>query len=361
MNTGSCMREDGSHTSLIAEEATYLTAASDGSRVIYTKGGDLYEDDLQNGATTNLEPGAEIVGILGVSEDLSYIYLVARGTLAPGGESGQNNLYLRHDGETRYITTFGTQNEEEKPGESLYPQGGRSSLALPWESDVGFRTAQVTPSGGDVVFMSTQSLTGYDNVGPEGKRAIEVYVYDAGGNALSCVSCDTTGERPTAVAGQSTYGGFLAISAYPTYQLHVISDDGGRVFFESRQPLLPQANNQKLNVYEWERDGSGSCNEQSGCVYLLSTGSSPTSSYFIDASADGNDVFLVTRSELVEKDKNEYNDVYDVRVGAVEPAASPHCTGAGCQGVPAAPPIFATPSSVTFNGVGNVTPPATQR
>lgn len=354
MNTGALyVREDGSRTSLIAEDARYLTASSDGSKVIYTKGSDLYEEDLQSGVTEDLEPGAEMVGILGASEDLSYIYFVAHGVLAAGGESGQNNLYLFRNGETRYIAKFGTVVEEEVPGETLYPQNGISSVDLPWESDVGRRTAEVTPSGEDVVFMSTQSLTGYDNIGPEG-RVVEVYVYDAENGALSCASCDTTGEPPTTVAGQFTAGGFFAISGYPTYQLHVISDDGGRVFFESRQPLLPQANDQKLNVYEWERNGSGSCQDSNGCVYLLSTGSSPASSYFIDASSSGNDVFLMTRSELVEGDKNEYNDIYDAHVGAVEPAASPRCTGTGCQGVPAAPPVFATPSSVTFNGVGNL-------
>ncbi len=354
MNTGALyVREDGSRTALVAKEATYLTASSDGREVIFTKEeGDLYEKDLQSGITQDLEPDAEMLGILGASEDLSYVYFVGRGVLAPGGQAERNNLYLLHDGETRYIATLGTAREEEKPGETLYPQSNRSSVDLPWESDIGHRTAGVTPSGQDVVFMLTQSLTGYDNLGPEG-RVVEVYVYDAASGALSCVSCDPTGERPTAVAGQYTAGGFLAISAYPTYQLHVISDDGGRVFFESRQPLLPQASDQKLNVYEWEREGSGSCRDSDGCVYLLSTGSSPTSSYFIDASADGNDVFLMTRSELVEKDKNEYNDIYDAHVGAVEPAAAPRCTGTGCQGVPASPPIFATPSSVTFNGVGN--------
>jgi len=37
--------------------------------------------------------------------------------------------------------------------------------------------------------------------------------------------------------------------------------------------------------------------------------------------------------------------------------AEPVCTGSGCQGVPGAPPIFSTPSSVTFNGIGNFPAP----
>ena len=38
----------------------------------------------------------------------------------------------------------------------------------------------------------------------------------------------------------------------------------------------------------------------------------------------------------------------------------PVCTGTGCQGIPGAPPIFATPSSVTFEGVGNFAAPVKQ-
>jgi hypothetical protein len=47
--------------------------------------------------------------------------------------------------------------------------------------------------------------------------------------------------------------------------------------------------------------------------------------------------------------------LYDARVGGGFPESSLACTGTGCQGVPPGPPIFATPSSVTFSGVGNFT------
>jgi hypothetical protein len=140
--------------------------------------------------------------------------------------------------------------------------------------------------------------------------------------------------------------------------LRTISQDGSRVFFESAQPLVPQAQNGRLNLYEWERDGSGSCGDSDGCVYLLSTGTSSGASYFVDASADGNDVFMMTRSALTEADGNEYNDIYDVRVDAPQPAAPPRCTGTGCQGVAASPPVFSTPSSATYDGVGNFAAPS---
>ena len=38
-------------------------------------------------------------------------------------------------------------------------------------------------------------------------------------------------------------------------------------------------------------------------------------------------------------------------------SVSSACTGSGCQGVPPAAPLFATPASVTFAGTGNFPPP----
>ena len=107
----------------------------------------------------------------------------------------------------------------------------------------------------------------------------------------------------------------------------------------------------------------GSCRREAGCVYLLSGGTSSDSSFLVDASADGNDVFIATRAQLQPQDRNEEFDLYDARVGGVQPPSSPDCSD--CQGVAPAPPSFATPSSAAFSGAGNlspaVKPPVTSR
>jgi hypothetical protein len=349
LNSGSLyVRENATSTSLIAEAATYLTASADGSKVLYTKAGDLYEDDLETDVTRDLAPGGQVLGIMGAGEDLEYVYFVAEAALGTGATVGKPNLYLLHDGATTFIASLGP-----------VTTGGVDQEA--WEPDMGERTAQVTPSGRGLVFVSNKSLTGYDN--NNGKLAVsEVYVYDADESQLSCVSCNPSGEPPAVLprpvedpsgALLQPSGARLPISEHNTYQQRVLSDDGGRVFFESFEPLLPTASNNYLNVYEWERDGEGSCAYPTGCVYLLSSGSSTAPSYFIDASSSGEDVFLMTRSRLVPSDHNEYYDIYDARIGAVEGAAPSQCTGTGCQGSPASPPVFVTPASATFSGVGN--------
>ena len=225
-----------------------------------------------------------------------------------------------------------------------------------WQPGLGHREAEVTPDGRQLAFISVRALTGYDNVfkGPvENPRAHEIFVYNTESGKISCASCNPTGLPP---ATEETAA--VPLSWSNTYMQRFISDDGSRVFFDSDEALVPQATDGQVGVYEWEQDGSGTCRDSDGCIYLLSGGTSTDGSFFLDASENGNDVFIITRAQLVPQDQNEVFDVYDARIGAVEPISPPACTGSGCQGVPAAPPIFATPSSVTFDGVGNFLPPA---
>jgi hypothetical protein len=182
----------------------------------------------------------------------------------------------------------------------------------------------------------------------------EVFVYDADANKLFCASCNTSGE-PLSFTKEGP-AALLPASSSDTYLPRWISEDGSRVFFDSSESLVPTDTNGRQDVYEWEQDGAGSCQDSGGCVYLLSGGTSTDYSYLIDASATGDDVFIDTRAQLVPQDENDNFNVFDVRVGGVQPLSVPACSGTGCQGVPPAPPIFATPSSVTFAGVGNFEP-----
>jgi hypothetical protein len=351
MSTGSLyVRENGTSTVLVGENATFWTASVDGSRVFYAKGGDLYEDDLTTEATSDLTPGGQVLGLAGASEDASYVYFVAEAVLAPGATVGKPNLYLYHGGVIKLVATLGPVDFE---------VGAFASGAFnDWRPALGHRTAEATPDGRGLVFMSTASLTGYNNnftnsFSNQLNPAFEVFVYDAVGGGLSCASCNPSDESPT-----HQFGGILPITLTSPYQLRLISDDGSRVVFESFEPLVAQDVNDNEDVYEWERDGTGSCRAGGGCIYLLSDGSGVRASFLIDASASGADVFMVTDARLVGQDQNELFDVYDAHIGAVTPPSPSQCTGSGCQGAPGAPPVFATPSSVTFSGVGNFPAPA---
>jgi hypothetical protein len=338
----------------IGGAARFWTASADGSKVFFTKGlrtyvgeedGELYEYELETGRTTDLTPGVEVAGVIGASEDGEYLYYV----------DSHDNLNLWHDGTSTFIARL----SEADGGEEIEPIAPYAGATGDWYTSLGKRTAEVTPDGRGLVFMSSQSLkaegypSGYHNEGRE-----EVYAYEAeDGGRLFCVSCSRSGEAPP--VGAYGVAAFVPVSWEHTEQLKWISDDGSRVFFDSAEPLVPQDTNGKLDVYEWERDGTGSCQESMGCVYLLSGGQSGSSSWLVGTSASGDDVFIASRAPLVPGDPYDSFAVYDARVGGAQPLASPVCTGTGCQGLPPAPPIFATPASVTFNGVGNFSPSST--
>jgi hypothetical protein len=106
-----------------------------------------------------------------------------------------------------------------------------------------------------------------------------------------------------------------------TYAQRWISPDGSRVFFDTVQPLVAQDTNGQEDVYEWEREGHGSCpikppaQMSGGCIFLLSGGSSPFLSVFIDADTGGDNVFFETRRQLAAADHGKNIKLYDDGVG----------------------------------------------
>ena len=305
------MRENGAKTVEISAKGLYQTATPDGSTLYYTNG-NLYSYEVESGRTTDLTPGVTVKQVVGDSENGEYIYYV----------DNEEKLAVLRDGVTKQITTV--------------------PITLSPAAQI---RAEVTPDGHSIVFTQPEEKK-YPKVGPEAVPRVEVY--DADTETLHCASCTSLG----------TVGELQMSNEENVYQPRWISSDGSRVFFVSLEGLVPQDTNEEQDVYEWERSGTGNCTDSSGCLYLLSGGTSVGQSSFLDASESGGDVFIVTKANLDGSDEDGAFDAYDVRLGAQQPPTAPLCTGTGCQGVPSAPPIFATPSSTTFEGVGNFAAPA---
>ena len=194
------------------------------------------------------------------------------------------------------------------------------------------------------MFTSRASLTSYDNQGA-GNHCTEqeapapcdeVYVYDAGSSPpspLTCVSCNPSGTPATSDAllyHAESDGSIPPPTLYPWELPRNLSEDGSRVFFETEEALLPADSNSVMDVYEWEREGAGSCptGRSGGCLYLISSGVSSEPSYFAQASSSGGDVFFFTRQSLVGQDEDELVDLYDAREGGGIAAQNP----AGARG-----------------------------
>jgi NHL repeat len=388
VSAGECTEPEKACTVAISNRPAHFWSASpDGSKVLYTveESGrsELYESELEDSSAKSTLIAGKLKGVLGAGEDASDVYFVSEEVLTGVNAQGQSpvvgtpNAYLfdtSRSGADRY-RFIGTLSV----GDATEHTSGSSAAGdlSPVNFEPVKKTARVSADGLDVVFMSKARLTGYDNTDLQsGEADAEVYLYDAsadnGEGLLSCVSCNPTGQRP---AGRNVpYEGgpsgtwaaaLLPLAETELYAPRVISEDGGRVFFDSYEALVSRDTDGKEDVYEWERPGAGDCSEASpafnaandGCVSLISSGESSTDSEFVDASADGHDVFFATAASLVPQDPGLI-DIYDARVDGgfpAPPGQHSSCEGEACQSAPS-PPKDATPASASFSGPGNLMP-----
>jgi hypothetical protein len=356
-----------------AGAAQYWSASSDGSVIFFTSkaaltresftgpeapgsedpGNDLYRYDVDTGTLTDLSAdggnpsdpdGASVLGVVGSSEDGSYVYFVAEGRLAEGASSGHPNLYVWHGadegaGTIGFIATL--------------EAGEGSGDALDWSEYPTESQAYVTPDGSHLAFMSVRPLTGYGNADQAtGKPDHEVFEYNAETGQLVCASCDPSGARPV---GSAFIGAELTERvSTPFHQPRALSDDGSRLFFSSPDPLVPGLSGGSVKVFEYE----------DGAPQLISGMGEGDNAVFLDASASGGDVFFATREQLVPTDEDELVDVYDARVDGgfpTPPASAPACEDGACQGTSSPAPLISAPMSATFSGLGNVAPTPTAR
>jgi hypothetical protein len=311
--------------------------------------------------------------VMGIGGDGAYVYFAAEGALAPGALAGASNLYLYHEGQISFIADEGHSNlagnpklgELREPFDSnavwtagnVHNQG--ALLSGPAE---GQRSASVSADGRTLMFTSPTSLTGYDNA-----EHIEIYLYSASSGRLTCVSCNPSGRPASDDAILYLYafeGSINPPDLSPASEPRFLSEDGSRVFFETEEALVPQDVNGQMDVYEWEREGAGSCpaSRSEGCLFLISSGTSTEPSLFAGASATGADVFFFTRQPLVGQDSDELVDLYDARVGGglatQNPSASvTPCLGEACRPAQTPAPALGVPVSQVFSGSGNLAPP----
>ena len=193
------MRENAESTFAIPDPGNFLSATTDGSRVLL-QNGHLY--DLETETTTDLSAGkGGFAGVLGQSEDLSHFYFVDTAVLTGEEENsegdkaqpGKFNLYSFQEGTTtRFVA-------------SLVGEDNTSELSSDWATTPSGRTAQASPDGRYLAFLSQAPLTGYDNTGPcipdhlggyvDGPCP-EVFLYDAATGELSCPSCNPSNATP---------------------------------------------------------------------------------------------------------------------------------------------------------------------
>jgi hypothetical protein len=348
------VRIDGEETIEVQDHAgKFLTASADGSKVLLGDGC-LY--DLEAESCEDLTGGqGGFKGILGQSEDLSSIYFIDTAALTPEAEVNANgehaeatkkNLFSWQDGDLSFVAT-------------LDPEDRRDWTVAPIK-----RTAEASPDGRWVAFLSQARLTGVDNTGPcvfeaFSKKIIpgpcpEAFLFDSDSGELVCASCNPSGALPLG----PTFLPRIAVNGLSSLPQPRYLTDQGRLYFDTRDSLNPFDTNDGVeDVYEYEPQGIGTCKREGGCATLISAGHEPVDSNFQAIDETGKNVFFTTRDQLVLPDRDELIDLYDARekggIAAETETAKGECQGEACQ--PAAVvPNDQTPGSSSFQGAGNV-------
>jgi hypothetical protein len=300
------LRERGVTKPVLGTPGGKFEAASTTGAVAYLVASEqLVRYSAQSGTVTSLTTGGGVEGVLGVSSGGATVYFVKSGAV---------------------FMTNGAALTEVAP----------SAAPSDWPAATG--TARVSPDGSHLLFLSEAELTGYPN---EGEAEAFLYGPPPGSHSarLVCVSCDPSGESPNGpgtIPGARPNG--VGVDAIDIYKPRSLSGSGNRVFFETPDVLVQQDTNEEVDVYEWEAGGEGTCGQAAGCVQLISGGREAAASYFLDADEAGGESFFLTAASLYPLDPGSY-DVYVAREfgGFAVPEQPIPCTGDSCQILPDAP------------------------
>jgi hypothetical protein len=347
------------------QPASLWIASKDGSRIFFSTSeglvnedadglDDIYMYDVDAPAGRHLtlvtkdeEPstGDGVIGVVGASDDGHYLYFMVGGQLVAGEPAGRG-LYAWHDGTIKYIGGFDVPDNVTL-----------NTLAASWTGTSITLMARVAADGSHLMFATSSDggfkdrwgFAGFDHAGPKcGVGCRELYVFDANAGTLRCASCDPSGALPLGAAQDNIKNDATASGATSTSHItRALSSDGRYAFFSSPDPLVPEDTNGKYDAYEYDT--------QTEEVHLLSSGESPEDSYFMDASASGDDAFFATREQLTGWDLDTSYDLYDARAGGGLPEpkpAPPSCQGDACQPTPQSL-NDPTPSSSAYAGPGN--------
>jgi hypothetical protein len=269
------------------------------------------------GAVANCDPVA-VGGGGGVSADGSTVYFLSPEQLdGSKGTANQPNLYrVENAGAPVYVVTL----EPDNP------------LVVDSVSAAGTRHTgdfQTTTSGNFATFVSAQPLSGVHTF-----NRLQVFRYATSGG-LVCASCDYSETDDDSLASDA---------ALAPNGLSILED--GRVFFGTRQQLVLNDANRRVDVYQYSDPGA---------QQLISSGSGPFDSGLLTASADGTDVFFFVHEELApeEDEAGSLMKIYDAREEggffklptSVPCKASDECHGPGT--VAPGPPVIQSSGTTT--------------
>ncbi len=284
----------------------------------------------------------------------------------------QGTTLLLRDG-TGSLVGYDTETREVVPE----PQ---SELTLASELEQLAIPDSFRPEDGEA-FHHPRYITWGDREPPNATDDEQAYRYDGAEHLLVCMSCASSFDTQPKQPAFTSDGTSAPQLKGGSWEYAASSEDGRFAFFSTPAALVGQDIDGEMpieygvfaeylspsdetspssDVYEWRADGVDGCEHAQGCLVLITDGRGGYFNLLLGTGDEGRDVFIYTRSKLLPQDTDTSGDVYDARVDggfAPAPPRPTECEGDACS-APPPPPNDATPSSLTFNGAGNVAPTA---
>jgi len=227
---------------------------------------------------------------------------------------------------------------------------------------------RMTPDGRYLLFESFGRLTPDDTA----NNKLQLFRYDFETGQLIRISVGHNGNDGNfndprySVAQFNENGGFSG-NKLAENGGRSISADGSTIVFQTEAPLVSRDTNlgkhpecspegNGCDVYEWEEDGHGTCEESPGCVSLISDGKAEHGSEHGVIGLSGKDIVFGTQDALTSGDTNGGGNIWDAHVngGFHRPEEPPICTTSeSCLHAAGQPPGDATRATETFNGPPN--------
>ena len=226
------------------------------------------------------------------SENRTIYFYSAEQLDGSRGIPGKKNLYTFHNGRVQFVATF--------------------------ENSTAPVRMNVSPDGRYMAMLSKAQLTSYSNLSYR-----QMYAYNADSRRILCVSCRPDGAPPGSDAEASKDGLFMTAD--------------GRVFFATKDSLIPRDANGSRDVYEYSEGRpqliSSGAGEGGGAVEFFGD---EFATGLVGVSLDGTDVYFSTLDTLVPQDENgPFLKFYDARTNGgftVTREAAPCAAADECHG-----------------------------
>ena len=274
-----------------AQGAFFDGASDDGASVFFHTNEKLVAGDTDSqadvyqraaGTTTLLSTGpAGGNGLFpalfdGSSADGTHVYFDTDETLAPGDSDASQDVYERFGATTTLMSTG--------------PAGGNGAAPAYFDA--------VSRDGARVLLSTDEALVGTDT-------DAQFDVYERAGATTTLVSTGPAGGNG---ASDALFAG--------------ISNDGGRVFFQTDEQLVSGDSDAQVDVYE----------RSSGTTAQVSAGGNGAfDATFAATSADGGHVFFETEEALTAGDTDAQVDVYERAGGATTLVSTGPAGGNGTE------------------------------